>query len=203
MKVATARGSTLILHILVIGCGPGAVGGSGGSSGDSTSVGSSESADEQGSETGVACEPPLLACGGVCVWEGSMENCGACGHACEQGILGGDCFENVEGEGYHCAPRLENCFTAEDGFATCREYCASIGEECGYGLEFEQYACWDSALLYANALCDSTHAFFRDPDQPEGTCDLPIPWGADPPPPAGPWPVTSAQCCCTQYGGKG
>lgn len=47
------------------------------------------------------------------------ENCGECGHACE-----GSCEDG------QCRPALVGCFEEDDGYATCDEYCPSIGETC-------------------------------------------------------------------------
>lgn len=74
----------------------------------------------------------LSACDGHCIDEQtSNDHCGGCGNACithdhALDILVGSCNEGA------CLPTFGECWSGGE-FATCADYCASIGQTCAQG----------------------------------------------------------------------
>ena len=132
-------------------------------------------------------------CDGQCVnLLHSNEHCGECGHICREfnGSTVGICKWG------QCEPTITGCLRPEDGFETCDEYCASLGEQC---VERRN----DPPETYP---CGEGGTFRRDPDlcedgygdvMPIAFCADPIPWGPLPPP-ADDIVVEVVSCCCTQ-----
>lgn len=183
----------IVIVVSVLGCGPGRPVPDGDVSGASGVSESSESATSEVSETdSLVCEEGLIPCDGECIWAVTNENCGSCGHVCHPFADTGMCSE--EGR---CTAVLSECLTPDLGFTTCREYCTSIGELCGYGREFEGHPCNSEIPVSEFEHCTGTTAHIKG-DIPAESCDLPIPWGET----VASLVVNSARCCCSQYGGE-
>ncbi len=131
-------------------------------------------------------------CDGQCVnLLSDYDNCGACGHVCVRYNTAGYCKSG------RCEASYFGCLRPEDGFQTCDEYCASLGEQC---VERKN----DPPETYP---CSQRGTFRRDDmyqcQQNAGNvmavaeCAEPIPWGPLPPP-ADDIVVEVVSCCCTQ-----
>lgn len=183
----------IVIVVSVLGCGPGRPVPDGDASGASGVSESSDAATSEVSETdSLVCEEGLIPCEGECIWAVTNENCGSCGHVCHPFADTGMCSE--EGR---CTAVLSECLTPDLGFTTCREYCTSIGELCGYGREYEGHPCNQAVPLYETDLCSLSNTYIKG-GIPAESCDLPIPWGET----VASLVVNSARCCCSQNGGE-
>src|SRR5690606_5756518 len=176
--------------------------------GDADGTSGGGSTDEQAdivsttedSDTGTEpiCEPiqdDHVVCDGECVllnW--SDEHCGQCNHACNPYNIDGHCQYG------RCTAVRGECLNAASGFATCNEYCASIGEVCGSGAtEYEDHPCYGRVFLYSNEECKFSGSGYNVPDGPAAACDWVIPFGEQIYPGFTP---NGVRCCCTQHGGE-
>jgi hypothetical protein len=105
------------------------------------------------------------------------ENCGACGKVCRYELwdrCNDACCQNGA-----CVDSFGECIREQDGFATCAEYCGSIGEECvQQGCGTNTYRAWSGSDT-----CGNFSASVGDYNDP---CDAPIDFGPD-----------TIRCCCT------
>ena len=102
-------------------------------------------------------------------------NCGQCGHVC----LARSC------QAGKCAPFQQGCFVKKDGFTTCDEYCASIGESC------VSNKCGGTATAFSWASDMGTECE-KDPKASDGQsiekCDYPLNFSPS---------HYFYRCCCT------
>jgi hypothetical protein len=153
----------------------GMLGGSGGAS-----AGSGASAGKAGAS----------GAGGMCTADTRTDpqNCGVCGHVCKNQEADAlvDFCDNLANEccaSGMCGPFWGECINQSDGFATCADYCESLGEQCvrqgcsedtwriysadvcqiyGAALGFYTDACttaidFSGALGHARCCCADTH----------------------------------------------
>src|ERR1041384_1337840 len=139
------------------GTAPGgnAQGGSGGSppSGAGTAAGGSDTAGMSGSSAGGSAGTSGAGgaggtngaggAAGMCTADTQKdpENCGSCGRVCKAHEIHGECNSCCK-QGYF-NDSFYNCLVQSDGFGTCKEYCASVGEECvQQGCGTSTYRAW-------------------------------------------------------------
>jgi len=110
------------------------------------------------------------ACAGVCKdFQVDVENCGACGKACEGGC-----------ESAKCAPVFGACIDAGSGFASCEEYCQGKGEVCvESGCDDSTYRGYGDDNFCMN---DVAYSSYGNP------CDHINTWGGN---------QIVVRCCCT------
>jgi hypothetical protein len=174
---------------LVVACGPGGLDGSDDSSSAATTVDMGQDTKDSGND-GVECEPGTVWCEGECrVLSYDSSHCGECYHECQTHSGTGTCAEG------YCTPKLSECLTVDDGFLTCAEYCASIGEQCGSGLDVAGNQCYGQQVIYNTPTCGVSTSVFLDP---QVICDWPLPFGETL---SGVFTVMGAECCCTQDNG--
>jgi hypothetical protein len=133
------------------------------------------------------CRAGKTDCDGVCVdLQADDANCGACGFSCLDGYYyQGDPFCKF-GE---CMPTMQGCLREDSGFATCAEFCGSLGEECRGPDDASE--CGSTIELNATTFPDEcwtgvgTHI--------DADCDAPIPYNYV----LGPHTFDVAHCCCT------
>jgi hypothetical protein len=78
-----------------------------------------------------------------------------------------------------CADDFGDCIRVDDGFVTCADYCASIGEECvQQGCGRNTYRAWSS-----RDFCEQLVASVGNYND---ACDAPIDFMTD-----------TIRCCCT------
>ena len=162
--------------------GGGAIGGSnGGGSGGTSSAGA-------GGATGGSGGTSTGGSGGSCVANTSTDpmNCGACGHVCKNAdpVFGGSCPTAGCCVNGACGPAPGSCITQQNGFASCAEYCASIGET------FVQRGCYPGNVTFEYwSTADRCQSFYPSVDGFNiGTCDVTISWQPG---------VQFLRCCCT------
>jgi len=175
------------------GTAPGgnAQGGSGGSApaGAGTSAGGSDSAGMSGSAAGgsgtsgaggAAGTNGSGGSAGMCTADTQKDpkNCGKCGKVCRYELWGrcnDACCQNGA-----CLDGFGECIRESDGFATCAEYCVSIGEQCvQQGCGTNTYRAWSAVDT-----CERFTASIGDYNDP---CDSPIDFGG------------TIRCCCTDH----
>lgn len=149
------------------GGGAGAAAGAGGSTGGAGGDGGSAGMSGAGGSAGM-CSADLQT---------DPNNCGRCGKVCRYetwGRCNDACCQNGA-----CLDGFGECIRQSDGFVTCDDYCASIGEECvPKGCGTSTYRAWATPTS-----CDASGAAvgtFQD------ACDAPIVFESD-----------SIRCCCT------
>lgn len=114
------------------------------------------------------------ACDGLCVDTATdATNCGTCGKTCEGGCESGA-----------CTPDWDECIDKNSGFASCDEYCTSVGEKCvadGCGTGQTIYGFQDSV--------DCQNEILGLPAAEP--CDVVQPWSVG---------RTVIRCCCSDGG---
>lgn len=141
------------------------------------------------------CAEGLSPCGGECVnLMTSYEHCGACDHECNEEDASGVC------EMGRCTAVYAGCINEDDGFATCREFCTSLGEKCGAETEAEWHPCYGAVPWFEEQDCKfAQHRYSAEPGQPGAVCDWIIPFNEVV---EFNFVLQSVRCCCTQYGGE-
>jgi hypothetical protein len=128
--------------------------------------------------------------GGMCGDTSSdWQNCGACGHACNNGgqcpnLVGAACCAAGK-----CAPGWGPCFTEASGFTSCDDACASIGETCAAD-QCGQTTTNGYTLIGWTAENAANCPLRQSPDYTPHNfaCDTKWSWLALPP---------NIRCCCT------
>ena len=113
------------------------------------------------------------------------ENCGACRRRCDNGgtncgLIGNDaCCVNGQ-----CTPAFGPCFREANGYTTCAQACASIGEACASG------ACGagDTWLGWGLNSVDRCESLVTESVSSGGACDATFNWTTS---------NAIRRCCCT------
>jgi hypothetical protein len=115
-------------------------------------------------------------------------NCGACGHVCKNAdpVWAGNCPTGGCCAAGKCGPFLGACITEHDGFTTCADYCASIGETC------VQHGCYPGSVTFDGwGMANRCEMYSSAIDSfSTGACDAPIGLKDN-------TVVAYARCCCT------
>lgn len=194
MKSAARWGVLLgVSGWLAPGCGPGKASDSSNSSSSTTTTTQTDGTDDTGSPQD--CPEGRSRCGEECVnLQTNREHCGSCDHECNEEDASGHC------DAGRCTAVYSGCINETDGFATCREFCSSIGEKCGGETELPGHACYGALPWFEGSDCQSSqHPYFADEEQPWEICDWEIPFNEMI---VFESVLLSVRCCCTQHGGE-
>jgi hypothetical protein len=125
--------------------------------------------------------------GGTCGDTSSdWQNCGACGRTCDNG--GQRCPAGVCCATGACTPFFGPCFDETDGFTTCNQACASIGETC-VARGCAGTTATNGTTWYAWALGNEDRCESLGPINNEGqACDATFTWETN---------EATKRCCCT------